>query len=68
MTEMKYMRMIKGLAGIENHTMNNKGTVLCEKLEHNNGNQTAKYGSEQMSYQSHRNKVHFFGLPISDLI
>lgn len=35
MTEMKYMRMIKGLAGIENHTMNNKGTVVCEKLEFN---------------------------------
>lgn len=41
MTEMKYMRMItKSLAGIENHAMNNKGTVLCEKLEFNNGSQT----------------------------
>lgn len=41
MTEMKCMRMItKGLAGIENQSMNNKGAVLWETLEFNNGSQT----------------------------
>lgn len=35
------MRMItKGLDGIENQSMNNKGAVLCERLEFNNGSQT----------------------------
>ncbi len=35
------MRMItKGLAGIENQSMNNKGAVLWETLEFNNGSQT----------------------------
>lgn len=38
MAEMKCMRMItKGLAGIENQTMNKKGAVLWEC---NNGSQT----------------------------
>ncbi len=63
MTEIKYMRIItKGLGGIENYTMNNTGTVLCEKLEFNNENQTFENVDQNRYLTSYTETKFFFFL------